>query len=323
MKITTEFKYDRYRFLLDDKYDLSTAILLPHSTNVFSSFQYKPLDNKIDRIVKSYSEEHRAIRAMVPEDFISALKIILEESLDEETLDEMALDEAEITGNDNIYYCSLAWITKDKTPDGELEYPVIVFDFNKIEPGCKISAKITFIDNKYAVCVVRRPLITDNKFTDVEKSCEPINFKVIIYKITDDCTERNYNKPIFISSISTWYSNSFSIPVNLDSNHVIFEVSSSISEHDDSGKNIMMKIQNLSIIRELDYARISSLWHDEKSLIPKDNFDILYIGNDAVGTYKSCINYDQISNCKVYDLFGNPMLFKDYKNNILNQTNIR
>ena len=284
MKIISNFdeseKTLNYVLDIDGKqYNLSRIISLPPISNIFSSFQY----NKKNVFIEKNIKDKKSIFDKIPFSKIGEYKDIYNKDTE-----------------DDLLYLATAFYMEDDISGSWLE--TIMFDFNKSKPGSRQSAKVVFVDN-YIIYVYRYPGIEDQDHIDN-------NTIYTEYHIFNSEGSR-----ILFSLTGENFDNRF-VTLNLDPNNVVYHNTCFCYIENQnilkSGDNLAQCIHFVMDSDDICRIDISAMG---KSNVSGKLYD--YINFEVPEKYYFPVKYDTISNTIVYDIFGNEIKFKDYKEVLL------
>ena len=276
-------------------YNLSRLLAMPAVSDIFSSFQYRKDVVFCNGIIqKGFLKMLNRIPDYIINKFIAHLD------------DKNATEDME--WRLNLNNCSLSMYIEDDVAQKNI--PAIFFDFNKYKPGCKKSGKIVILD-EYFITVEIFPGVIDvdhpenNRMFTVYSIIDRNNINDHIYVIIGESYDTRY----MIDGLAT-YSGVKNI-INFDSNHVVHHY---VVIYTNSGTESF--VEAIDIVKDVDNMAGIYLLDNHFNSITKT---IMSIGDevpDNLQRIKFLVNYDELENSHVYDLFGNYTTFKQLRDSI-------
>ena len=284
------------------EYNLSRLIAMPAVSDIFSSFQYRKDIVFCNSVIKNGFQR---MSSKIPNNILKKFIQIMDSKASIDNMEDRF----------NLSNCSLSMFIEDDIAQKNI--PAIFFDFNKYKPGCKKSGKIVLLDN-FIITVMIYPGIEDedhpgnNKMYTEYTIYNRHNTDKFIYSLIGV----NYDTKFFMVDNFPSYPEVRDIirnTIHLDPNHVIYHHTILYA----NTYNEKSFIQAIDIVKDMDYmAGIHLIDNHFNPSITKISLAISEEIPDNFKRLKSLVNYNELENSIVYDLFGKHATFKQFKDSI-------
>lgn len=282
-------------------YNLNRLLAMPKVSDTFSSFQYRKENVFCTKVIKKSSWKMVSI---IPENILNKFIYLMDINANTE----------DIESRFNLSYTALSMYIEDDIAHKEV--PVIFFDFNKYKHGCKKSGKFVILD-EYYITVERYPGVVDEDHPDNE-------MMYTVYHIIDrNDTDKficviigeNYNTKFMIDNLPTYPAVSEKVKeiIHFDPNHIVHHYTIIYANSFNEGAFV----QAIDIVKDMD--NMAGIHLLDNHFEPSITKIIMSIGDEVpenLQRIKSLVNYDELENSHVYDLFGNYATFKQLKDSI-------